>query len=380
MVHQVKQRRRRWRGGACGDQDLRRLDLPGKLDRRRYVPNFKIFLVVLQKKLMSVSMGCKNSQNVVQKICELYDEISRLEDLKPSKDVNMLFTELVHTCIPPNPIDVSKLCSKIQDMRSNLIKLCGEAEGLLESHFSTILGSLPDPLQSLSLFPYFDNYLKLSLLEFDLLSRHCGVAPPRRLAFVGSGPLPLSSIVLATCHLTATDFHNYDIDPAANSMAARLVGSDPGLARRMFFHTADIMGVTCDLKEYDVVFLAALVGMDKEEKGRAVDHLAKYMAPGSVLVVRSAHGARAFLYPVVEPRDLRGFEVLTVYHPTDDVVNSVIVARKMALPVFNSYDQRAAGSAVVLPTKCSCAEIHAFNPLNKLSMIEEFSLDQEQLS
>nr|GMD46958.1 nicotianamine synthase [Ipomoea batatas] len=271
-------------------------------------------------------MGCKNSQNVVQKICELYDEISRLEDLKPSKDVNMLFTQLVHTCIPPNPIDVSKLCSKIQDMRSNLIRLCGEAEGLLESHFSTIL-------------------------------------------------------VLATCHLTATDFHNYDIDPAANSMAALLVGSDPGLARRMFFHTADIMGVTCDLKEYDVVFLAALVGMDKEEKGRAVDHLAKYMAPGSVLVVRSAHGARAFLYPVVEPRDLRGFEVLTVYHPTDDVVNSVIVARKMALPVYNnSYDQGAAGSAVVLPTKCSCAEIHVFNPLNKLSMIEEFSLDQEQLS
>ncbi|XP_019186271.1 PREDICTED: nicotianamine synthase-like [Ipomoea nil] len=323
-------------------------------------------------------MVCQKNP-VVQKICELYDEISRLENLKPSEDVDTLFTQLVHTCIPPNPIDVSKLCSKIQEMRSNLIRLCGEAEGLLESHYSTILASLPDPLKNLSLFPYFNNYLKLSLLEFDLLSRHYSGGAPRRLAFVGSGPLPLSSIVLATCHLTATDFHNYDIDPAANAMAARLVGSDPGLSGRMFFHTADIMGVTCDLKEYDVVFLAALVGMDKEEKERAIDHLAKYMAPGSLLVVRSAHGARAFLYPVVEPCDLRGFEVLTVYHPTDDVINSVIVARKMALPLpaaaVHSYDNRE--GSMVLPSKCSCAEIHAFNPLNKLSMIEEFSLDQE---
>ncbi len=43
------------------------------------------------------------------------------------------------------------------------------------------------------------------------------------------------------------------------------------------------MDVTNALKDYEVDFLAALVGIDKEENIRIVDHLAKYMAPGSLI-------------------------------------------------------------------------------------------------
>ncbi|GKU91127.1 hypothetical protein SLEP1_g5044 [Rubroshorea leprosula] len=264
---------------------------------------------------------------LVQKVCNLYEKISSLESLKPSKDVDMLLTHLVATCTPPNPIDVTKLCTRIQEIRANLIKLCGEAEGHLESHFSSILGSFEKPLDHLSLFPYYNNYLNLSQLEFNSLSKHCPNLPTK-VAFVGSGPLPLTSILLASFHLTSTYFHNYDVDPSANSMASKLVASDPDLLKRMVFHTTNIMDVTDELKEFDVVFLAALVGIDREEKVRVIDHLAKYMAPGATLVVRSAHGARAFLYPVVDPCDLQGFEVLSVFHPTDDVINSVVIARK----------------------------------------------------
>ncbi|GLT88417.1 hypothetical protein SLE2022_064440 [Rubroshorea leprosula] len=264
---------------------------------------------------------------LVQKVCNLYEKISSLESLKPSKDVDMLLTHLVATCTPPNPIDVTKLCTRIQEIRANLIKLCGEAEGHLESHFSSILGSFEKPLDHLSLFPYYNNYLNLSQLEFNSLSKHCPNLPTK-VAFVGSGPLPLTSILLASFHLTSTYFHNYDVDPSANSMASKLVASDPDLLKRMVFHTTNIMDVTDELKEFDVVFLAALVGIDREEKVRVIDHLAKYMAPGATLVVRSAHGARAFLYPVVDPCDLQGFEILSVFHPTDDVINSVVIARK----------------------------------------------------
>ncbi|GLT38523.1 hypothetical protein SLA2020_127670 [Shorea laevis] len=263
---------------------------------------------------------------LVQKVCNLYEKISSLESLKPSKDVDMLLTHLVATCTSPNPIDVTKLCTRIQEIRANLIKLCGEAEGHLESHFSSILGSFEKPLDHLSLFPYYNNYLHLSQLEFNILSKHCPNLPTK-VAFVGSGPLPLTSIVLASFHLTSTYFHNYDVDPSANSMASKLVASDPDLLKRMVFHTTNIMDVTDELKEFEVVFLAALVGIDREEKVRVIDHLAKYMAPGATLVVRSAHGARAFLYPIVDPCDLQGFEVLSVFHPTDDVINSVVIAR-----------------------------------------------------
>ena len=43
------------------------------------------------------------------------------------------------------------------------------------------------------------------------------------------------------------------------------------------------MDVTNALKEYEVDCLAALVRIDKEEKVRIVDHLAKFMAPGSLI-------------------------------------------------------------------------------------------------
>lgn len=164
-------------------------------------------------------------------------------------------------------------------------------------------------------------------------------------------------------------------------MAMRLFASDADLSKRMVFHTSDILDVTNELEEYEVVYLAALVGMDKEEKNRIIDHLAKYMNAGALLMLRSAHGARAFLYPVVEPCDLRGFEVLSVFHPTDEVINSVVIARKHPVSVpkhsHDQYDQQALVGNMILPNKCS--EIQVFNPLNHGSMIEELTIE-EQLS
>jgi nicotianamine synthase len=54
---------------------------------------------------------------------------------------------------------------------------------------------------------------------------------------------------LASNHLPSTTFHNYDIDPLANSSAMHLVSSDPDLSNRMVFHTSDILDVSNDLKD-----------------------------------------------------------------------------------------------------------------------------------
>ncbi|AEE85207.1 putative nicotianamine synthase [Arabidopsis thaliana] len=55
------------------------------------------------------------------------------------------------------------------------------------------------------------------------------------------------------------------------------------------------------------------------------------MDPGALLMLRSARGLRSFLYVDVDPCDLKGFEVLEIYHPSmsDGFVNSVMVARKL---------------------------------------------------
>lgn len=309
-------------------------------------------------------MGCQD--DLVTNVCEVYEMLSRLESLKPSKEVNMIFTKLVEMCVPPSPIEVTKLPKQVQEMRTKLIRICGEAEGLMESHYSAILGSFESPLDHLDLFPYHTNYIKLGQLEFNILRQNY-TRIPTQIAFIGSGPLPLTSVVLASKHLKTTTFHNYDIDKSANLLASGLVSSDADLSKRMVFHTADIMNVTDALKEYEVVFLAALVGMDKEAKIQVIDHLAKHMAPSAILMLRSAHGARAFLYPVIDPCDLRGFEVLSIYHPTDEVINSVVIARKMTVP-NHTHDHGRGG--ILLPCKCSKVQ-----PFNHGNMIEELTVE-----
>lgn len=266
---------------------------------------------------------------IIEKVCKIYDKHSRLGSFNPSNQVNDLFTQLVTTCTTPcHEFDITQLSQEIKEKIAKVITLCGKAEGLLESHYSTLIGSNENPLNHIKIFPYYKNYLKLTHLEFTMLTKHI-TQVPSKLAFIGSGPLPLTSIILATYYLTKTCFHNYEIDSLANSKAYDLISKDNDLSKRMLFHTSDIVDVKNELKEFNVVFLAALVGMDKKEKAKVINHLVKYMAPGAILVLRSAHGARAFLYPVVDPScDLKGFEVLSIFHPTDEVINSVIVARK----------------------------------------------------
>ncbi|KAJ1434277.1 S-adenosyl-L-methionine-dependent methyltransferase [Sesbania bispinosa] len=264
---------------------------------------------------------------LIAQIMQLHATISKLESLRPSKQVNSLLTHLVKLCTLPSSIDIESLPQEVKIMRESLIDLCGRAEGLLELEFSTFIGHTPNPMNNLTLFPYYGNYVKLANMENKILKEN-GVVHPKKVAFVGSGPMPLTSIIMAIHHMDTTHFDNFDIDEKANEVARKIVASDAALEKRMKFETQDIMEVRERLGQYDCIFLAALVGMSREAKLKILGHIRKYMKEGGFLVVRSAKGARAFLYPVVEEHDLVNFEVLTIFHPTNDVINSVVLLRK----------------------------------------------------
>ncbi|KAE8677756.1 KNOTTED1-like homeobox protein 6 isoform 1 [Hibiscus syriacus] len=158
-------------------------------------------------------------------------------------------------------------------MRSKLIRLCGEAEGHLENHFSTILASYENPLCNLDVF---------LTTRITLNSANSNLTSSPNTARVRPIKSHLLVPVLFPCPrsywpLSPQKYH-------FRQLRHQPFGQFQG-------HPI----------EYDVVFLAALVGMDKDEKVRVIDHLAKYMSPGAILMLRSAHGARAFLYPVVDP-------------------------------------------------------------------------------
>ncbi|XP_062026238.1 nicotianamine synthase-like [Rosa rugosa] len=267
---------------------------------------------------------------LIAHIMQLHASISKLDSLRPSKQVNSLFTQLVKLCTLPSSLDIHDLPEEVQIMRESLISLCSRAEGLLELEFATLLGKTSQPMNNLNLFPYYGNYVLLANLENKILN-DSGVVHPNKVAFIGSGPMPLTSIVMATHHMKSAHFDNFDIDDKANEVARRIVASDADLEKRMKFETRDIMKVRERLAEYDCIFLAALVGMNKEDKVKILGHIRKYMKDGSFLLVRSAKGARAFLYPVIEEHDLLGFELLTIFHPNNEVINSVVLVRK---PIF----------------------------------------------
>ncbi|KAF7077813.1 hypothetical protein CFC21_082323 [Triticum aestivum] len=309
----------------------------------------------------------KEVDALVQKITGLHAAIAKLPSLSPSPDVDALFTDLVTACVPPSPVDVTKLGPEAQAMREGLIRLCSEAEGKLEAHYSDMLAAFDNPLDHLGVFPYYSNYINLSKLEYELLARYVpGGIAPARVAFIGSGPLPFSSYVLAARHLPDAVFDNYDLCGAANDRASKLFRADKDVGARMSFHTADVADLTDELATYDVVFLAALVGMAAEDKAKVIAHLGAHMADGAALVVRSAHGARGFLYPIVDPQDIGrgGFEVLAVCHPDDDVVNSVIIAQKSSDMHANGFrngrgGQCARGTVPVVSPPCRFGEMVA---------------------
>jgi len=83
-----------------------------------------------------------------------------------------------------------------------------------------------------------------------------------------------------------------------------------GYADRMSFACTDVSAKEDSEKtrwaDFDVVFLAALVGMNTSSKLAILEGLVRKLKPGALVVARSAKGLRGVLYPV------RQYNVLVV--------------------------------------------------------------------
>lgn len=127
-------------------------------------------------------------------------------------------------------------------------------------------------------------------------------SPPSKIAFIGSGPLPLTSLCFLDRYPNA-QVHNVDRDASAlqvsESLCKRL-----GYGKRMSFACEDITEVSsnAEWQSCQVVFLAALVGTDTYTKLNILKSMVKKLVPGTLVVARSAQGMRSVLYPVCSHR------------------------------------------------------------------------------
>ncbi|KAL6707005.1 hypothetical protein ACN47E_004955 [Coniothyrium glycines] len=282
---------------------------------------------------------------LLTRIQSSYDALEQLPSLAPGERVNTILTDLVDLCIQPlSGEQLTQLLGMNQAIAlfRRLRPLCAMAEGELEQYWARRIiqaarSSDRPAAHHLSEFPYVQNYIDLSRLECSTLDAFLS-APPQHVAFIGSGPLPLTSLCMRDRY-PHTKIHNIDRDESALQISQDLckeLGYDMSFAREDVsvdnaYH-GDVRNEShaTDWQTFDVVFLAALVGMDTPSKLAILSTLALKLRPGTLVVARSARGLRSVLYPILElSEDIEeiGYEVLVEVHPWTKVVNSVIVLR-----------------------------------------------------
>ncbi|KAK6069113.1 nicotianamine synthase [Seiridium cupressi] len=314
--------------------------------------------------LLSWFEGSQNdsSRGLVDQIVKAHTTLVGLDDLQPGEITNETLGGLVGLCCGSHDsVTVKKVRREINDIKymnpllvslhvntpnhtqvlnhrrikailPSLRRISSESECCLEAYWNSyIISRARDPKEALQLlksFPYFQNYVDLSRLELYALY---AVEPslPRRIAFLGSGPLPLTSMCLlrslrdssiseaavetaavvdveANGHAKGVDESDdekrrpvvVNIDNNSTALATSTVLCEQlgAWSEGMAFRCSDACS-TMDLSGYDVVFLAALVGVTQSEKEDIITDVARRMRPGALMVVRSALGLRTVLYP-----------------------------------------------------------------------------------
>lgn len=249
-----------------------------------------------------------------EKINTILKEIRGLKSFKPSDEVNRIFSKLVNIALS------SKEKINLHDENiSFLQKSAALAEYEMEKHWAKEIASNKCRLNN---FVYYDNYVKLTRIEWNnLLS--CKFHNSHNVLFVGSGPLPLTGIILAkdyNCNVTLLDISNEAIK----------------LSKKLVKHLkiTNINFINADALEfdlyhnYDVIYLAALSGIDGGVKKLIIDRIRTRSNKNLHLIVRSSFGNRKILYKPLNKKDLNGFKLEVEVKPHNDIVNSFLILKK----------------------------------------------------
>jgi nicotianamine synthase len=290
--------------------------------------NQVLFLSPLQSQ---ETLKVKNiSETLVDELCSIHSFLEQQGDLNPCAQVNAVFTKLVQMCIKvyrPDVVEAVLQNTRVLAILSSLRSLASEGEYLLEMHWvKALINVAQDQSPCIEKFVYHQNYQDLVQMEIRALQ---GVgASLNNIVFIGSGPLPLSSIVMAQ-NLPEAKIYNVDRCQNAIRLSTELI-TKLKLQNQIESVAADASEFK-DFSDADVVILGALVGQVSYEKTNFLKWISGQMKKDAFVMIRSAHSMRKVLYPSIEPYQVNdcGFETQAVLHPYNDVVNSVVIGRKM---------------------------------------------------
>ncbi len=168
------------------------------------------------------------------------------------------------------------------------------------------------PWEVLRVFALYPRYEALMRSQIEGLP----LKRPERVAFIGSGPVPLSGILLAD--LYGIDCVCVDSDTQAATLSRQVVNR-LGLADRVSIIHGDEQVLSGE--HFDCVLLAALA----EPKQRIFSFLLDTLrGTDTPVIYRTYTGMRAVLSRPVAPEDHAGFTVSNRVEPTGRVNNTIV--------------------------------------------------------
>ena len=171
----------------------------------------------------------------------------------------------------------------------------------------------------------------------------------RRILSVGSGPLPLTGLTIASAlQLRVTCF---DRDVSACDISRRLVRRT-GYRHLVEVVTADALEIA-DLHQFDAVICAALLGVETrierhDRKTEIVLHLLANLSPTATLVQRDPAGLGRLFYPPLELPDSQDVEVermMPNLGPGKPYCSQLVVVRPRQMEVRHQERQASIDSA-----------------------------------
>ncbi len=243
--------------------------------------------------------------------------ITSLEGLVPGPDTNAVFGDLVRDTLAERIVD-----DLTPDRRAAFCEHCAKAECALERAWAERIAASKDPHTELRQFPYVDNYERLAAWEYASILQIARRAP-RKILFVGSGPLPLSAWFLSRFPDVRMTVLDRDTDALTLGKAALLALGAGETITHIHADAEQFDGYAA----FDTIIIAALVGETDSDLRSIFDRLAAHVTPSADVIARSVHGTRSLLYRPV-PQDVHPAFVATHdIRPPSPIINSLLCFR-----------------------------------------------------
>lgn len=246
------------------------------------------------------------------------NELKNLKTLSPCEETNKVFTQLYNYCTESRK-DFIKITPKVREINH----ICSNAEYQMELYYANQIIHSENPKEALANFIYFDNYKKLSALEYNNIILFQDKI--QTMLFIWSGPLPLSAILYAQNY--DIEITLMDISESALEISQKLI-LKLGLENKFHFISGDAQNIQTE-KKYDVVIGASLI-FENDFQQQILENIYKNISCNYFLV-RSSNGIRQLMYKKVEKKFLnKYFQILLEIHPKNELVNSIIITKKYA--------------------------------------------------